>query len=151
MQGGPKGMVQGIDFGPDNKVRLPTRFNVAVPFIDRHVSEGRSAKVAIRTVHGETVTFGELAERVNRAGNALLAQGLKPGDRVMMVVKDCPAFFYLFWGAIKAGIVPIPPNTLLRAADYAYMFEDSGCGLVVYSTEFAGEIEPALKQFRSRH
>ena len=63
-----------------------------------------------------------------------------------MVVKDCPAFFYLFWGAIKAGIVPVPLNTLLRAADYAYMFEDSGCGLVVYSTEFAGEVEPALKQ-----
>jgi len=139
-------MVQGIDFGPDNKVRLPARFNVAVPFIDRHVGEGRGAKAAIRTVDGETVTYAELAERVNRAGNALLALGLKPGDRMMMVVKDCPAFFYLFWGAIKAGIVPIPPNTLLRAADYAYMFEDSGCALVVYSTEFASEIEPALKQ-----
>ena len=63
-----------------------------------------------------------------------------------MVVKDCPAFFYLFWGAIKAGIVPVPPNTLLRAPDYAYMIEDSGCRLVVYSAEFAGEIEPALKQ-----
>ena len=140
-------MVQGIDFGPDNKVRLPARFNVAVPFIDRHVGEGRGAKAAIRTVHGETVTYAELAERVNRAGNALLALGLKPNDRMMMPVKDCPAFFYLFWGAIKAGIVPIPPNTLLRAADYAYMFEDSGCRLVVYSTEFAGETEPALKQF----
>ncbi|MBV8391690.1 MAG: benzoate-CoA ligase family protein, partial [Alphaproteobacteria bacterium] len=65
---------------------------------------------------------------------------------LMMVVKDCPGFFYLFWGAIKAGIVPVPPNTLLRAADYAYLFEDSGCGLVVYSQEFAAEIEPALKQ-----
>lgn len=139
-------MVQGIDFGTDHKVRLPERFNVAVPFIDRHLDEGRAAKAAIRTVHGETVTYGELAERVNRTGNALLAQGLKPGDRLLMIVKDCPAFFYLFWGAIKAGIVPVPPNTLLRAADYAYMFEDSGCRLVVYSTEFAGEVEPALKQ-----
>lgn len=138
--------MQGIGFGADNKVKLPERFNVAVPFIDRHLGEGRGAKVAIRTVHGDTVTFAELAERVNRAGNALLAQGLRPGDRLMMVVKDCPAFFYLFWGAIKAGIVPVPPNTLLRAADYAYMFEDSGCSLVVYSTEFAGEVEPALKQ-----
>src|SRR3954466_2677465 len=136
-----------ISFDPDNKVRLPDRFNVAVPFIDRHEGEGRGAKVAIRTVHGENVTYAELAERVNRAGNALLALGLKPDDRLLMVVKDCPAFFYLFWGAIKSGIVPVPPNTLLRATDYAYMFEDSGCGLVVYSTEFAGEIEPALKQF----
>ena len=104
-----------------------------MPFIDRHVAEGRGAKAAIRTA-SETVTYAELAERVNRAGNALLALGLKPGDRLLMVVKDCPAFFYLFWGAIKAGIVPVPLNTLLRAADYAYMFEDSGCGLVVYST-----------------
>ena len=62
-----------------------------------------------------------------------------------MVVKDCPAFFYLFWGAIKAGIVPVPLNTMLRAADYAYLFEDSGCGLVVYSSEYAKEVEPAIK------
>jgi benzoate-CoA ligase family protein len=139
-------MMQSITFGPDNKVHLPARFNVAVPFIDRHLAEGRGAKVAIRTAH-EIVTYGELAERVNRTGNALLALGLKPGDRLLMVVKDCPAFFYLFWGAIKAGVVPVPPNTLLRAPDYAYMFEDSGCRLVVYSGEFAGEIEPALTQF----
>jgi benzoate-CoA ligase family protein len=142
-------MMQGIDFGADHKVRLPARFNVAVPFIDRHLAEGRGAKAAIRTAH-ETVTYAELAERVNRAGNALLALGLKPNDRLLMVVKDCPAFFYLFWGAIKAGIVPVPPNTLLRAADYAYMIEDSGCRLVVYSSEFAGEIEPALQQLGAK-
>ncbi|MBM3646312.1 MAG: benzoate-CoA ligase family protein [Alphaproteobacteria bacterium] len=135
----------GIAFDADLRVQLPDRFNVAVPFIDRHSSEGRGAKPAIRTL-AETVTYGQLAERVNRTGNALLARGLRPGDRLMMVVKDCPAFFYLFWGAIKAGIVPVPPNTLLRAADYAYMFEDSACRLVVYSGEFAAEIEPALKE-----
>jgi benzoate-CoA ligase family protein len=135
----------GISFSSDNKVCLPDRFNVAVPFVDRHVGEGRGAKVAVRTAT-ETVTYAELAERVNRAGNALLTAGLKPGDRVLMIVKDCPAFFYLFWGAIKAGIVPVPPNTLLRVADYAYLFEDSGCRLVVYSSEYAREVEPALKQ-----
>lgn len=135
----------GISFTDDHKVVLPARFNVAVPFIDRHLAEGRSDKAAIRT-RQEMVTYAQLAERVNRAGNALRAAGLKPGDRMLMVVKDCPAFFYLFWGAIKAGIVPVPPNTLLRSPDYAYMIEDSGCRLVIYSVEFAGEIEPALAQ-----
>jgi benzoate-CoA ligase family protein len=139
----------GISFDSDDKVRLPNRFNVAVPFIDRHMGEGRGAKAAIRTAH-ETVTYAELAERVNRAGNALLAQGLKPGDRVLMVVKDCPTFFYVFWGAIKAGIVPIPLNTMLRAADYAYIIEDSGCRLVIYSAEFAAEVEPGLKAIGER-
>ncbi len=52
---------------------------------------------------GETVSYGQLAERVNRCGNALRAADLAPGDRLLMIVRDCPAFFYLFWGAIKAG------------------------------------------------
>ena len=118
-------------------------FNVAVPFIDRHVAEGRGAKLAIRDAQGD-VTYAELAANVNRAGNALMALGLGPGDRVLMVVKDCPAFFYLFWGAIKAGFVPVPLNTLLRAPDYRFVIENSGAACVVWSPEFAGEVEPAL-------
>ena len=70
-------------------------FNLAVPMIDRHLDEGRGAKVAIRTIDQE-VTYAELAERVNRCGNALLGQGLAPGQRMLMIVKDCPEFIYLF-------------------------------------------------------
>ena len=120
-------------------------FNVAVPFIDRHLEERRSNKAAVRTTESE-VTYGQLAENVNRCGNALRALGAIPGDRVLMIVKDSPDFFYLFWGAIKAGVVPIPVNTLLRAADYQHMVEDSKAAAVVYSSEFAAEVEPALAQ-----
>ena len=118
-------------------------FNAAVPFIDRHLSEGRSEKAAIRTVAGD-VTYGELAEQVNRCGNVLREMGLVPGDRLLMIVKDCPEFFFLFWGAIKAGVVPVPVNTLLRAPDYQYMIDDSACAAVVYSPEYAAEAAPAL-------
>ncbi len=61
-----------------------------------------------------------------------------------MIVKDCPAFFYLFWGAIKAGIVPVPLNTLLRSSSYAFMIEDSGAAALVYSPEFAEEVLPGI-------
>ena len=118
-------------------------FNLAVPMIDRHLDEGRGAKVAIRTVDQE-VTYAELAESVNRCGNALLGQGLTPGQRMLMIVKDCPEFIFLFYGAIKAGIVPVPLNTLLRASDYQYMMEDSGAAGLVFSSEYAGEVEAAL-------
>jgi benzoate-CoA ligase family protein len=124
-------------------------FNVAVPFIDRHLVEGRGAKAAIRTAAGD-VTYAQLAERVNRCGNALLGLGVRRGDRLLLVVKDCPEFFYLFWGAIKAGIIPVPLNTMLRADDYRYVLEDSQCTGLVWSTEFEAEVRPALAAARPR-
>ena len=138
------------DFGVtvDRSIRpthlsFAARFNVTLPFIDRHLAEGRGARIAIRTVDGD-VTYAELAERVQRCGNALLALGLTRGDRMLMVVKDCAEFFYLFWGAYRVGIVPVPLNTLLTAGDYHYMIEDYACTAVVFLPEFAGAVEVAL-------
>ncbi|MHA1537555.1 MAG: benzoate-CoA ligase family protein [Alphaproteobacteria bacterium] len=125
-------------------------FNVAVPFIDRHLGEGRGAKIAVLTADGQSVSYEALAANVNRCGNALLGLGLEPGARVLMVVKDCPEFFYLFWGAIKAGLVPVPLNTLLRAKDYEYIITDSQAAMVTYSPEFASEVEPAIAALESK-
>ena len=118
-------------------LRFAPNFNAAVPFIDRHISEGRGAKIAIRT-SDTTTTYADLAANVDRCGAGLARLGLRRGDRMLMVVKDCPAFFYLFWGAIKAGIVPVPLNTLLRSSSYAFMIDDSSAAALVYSSEFAG-------------
>ena len=124
-------------------LKFADSFNAAVAFVDRHVAEGRGGRVAIRCDEGDT-TYAELAEQVNRAGNTLTGLGLGRGDRVIMAIKDCPAFFFVFWGAIKAGLVPVPVNTLLRARDFRHMIEDSGAACVVWSPEFAAEIEAAL-------
>ena len=126
-----------------SRLRFPPNYNVAVAFIDRHIAEGRGSKVAIRTAD-IAITYAELAANVNRCADGLVRLGLQRGERVLMVVKDCPAFFYLFWGAIKAGIVPVPLNTLLRSSSYAFMIDDSSAAALVYSPEFAGEIEPAI-------
>jgi benzoate-CoA ligase family protein len=124
-------------------LRFPANYNVATAFIDRHIGEGRGAKVAIHTADS-AVSYAELAANVDRCANALVKLGLQRGERLLMVVKDCPAFFYLFWGAIKAGIVPVPLNTLLRSSSYAFMVDDSGAAALVYSPEFSGEVEGAL-------
>ena len=74
-----------------NRVTAPSEFefapifNVAVPFVDRHLTEDRGGKIAIRT-KTNSVTYQELAEQVNRCGNMLLDKGLKPGQRLLMVV-----------------------------------------------------------------
>lgn len=118
-------------------------FNVAVHMIDRHIDEGRSDRTAYITEQ-EMVSYGQLAERVNRCGNALLNAGIPTGSRMLMIVKDCPEFVYLYYGAIKAGIIPVPINTLLRAADYQYMVDDSKCTALIYSPDFEAEVGPAL-------
>ena len=51
-------------------------------------------RLAYITDH-EKVTYGQLAERVNRCGNALLSAGISPRERMLMIVKDCPEFVYL--------------------------------------------------------
>ena len=128
----------------EQHLSFANNFNVAVPFIDRHVDVGHGARTAILTVDGRRESYAALQQSVNRAGNALIAMGLSQGDRVLMVVKDCPAFFHVFWGAIKAGFVPVPINTLLRAKDYAFIIADSGCAVLIYAPEYCAEIEPAL-------
>jgi benzoate-CoA ligase family protein len=126
------------------EIRFPPVFNAVDAFIHRHPREGRAEKTAIRTTAKEEVSYAQLAENVNRCGNRLAALGARPGERVLMVVKDAPEFFYLFWGAIAIGAIPVPLNTLLRSQDYRFALEDSRCMGLVYSPEFTGEVEPAL-------
>ena len=127
-------------------LRFATPFNAAVPFIDRHLAEGRGTKTAILTTTGQDVSYAGLAVAVNRYGNALKGLGIGTGERVLMVVKDCPEFFFVFWGAIKAGIVPVPLNTLLTSGDYTYMIDDSAAAAIVWSPEYDATVREALAQ-----
>ena len=126
-----------------NRLVFSPRFNVAVPFIDRHVGEGRAEKPAIRTIDGDW-TYGELAAHVARVGNHLLSTGLSRRNRVLMVVRDCPEFIALFFGAIKAGLVPVAVNTMLREQDYTFLIGDCEPAALVYSASFTDLIQPAL-------
>ena len=78
-------------------------------------------------------------------GRPCWAWGPNRGDRVLMIIRDAPEFYYVFWGAIKAGLVPVPLNTILRAKDYKFIFSDSGARVLVYSPEYVGEVDPALE------
>lgn len=131
------------------ELRFPEPFNVAPYFVDRHLAEGRGGKTAI-CMREREVSYAELVKSTNRFGNELRELGIGPGERVLMVVKDCPEFFFLFWGAIKAGIIPVPLNTMLRARDFAFIIRDSGCAGLVYSPEFAAEVERALAEIGRR-
>ena len=124
-------------------VVFPRRYNAAVDLLDRHVAEGRGARVAYRG-DGVTTTYAALHERADRVGNALLGLGVRPEQRVLMVMLDTPEFAAVFLGAIKAGLIPVPVNTLLTAADYTYMLQDTRAVVVVVSDALLPKLAPAL-------
>ena len=107
------------------------RYNAAETFIDAHRGV-REDRLAIRC-QGASVTYGELAANVDRAGNALKALGVEMEQRVVLQCLDSPAFVYAFFGAIKLGAIPVPTNTLLTANDLRYILADSRAVAVVVS------------------
>ena len=114
--------------------------NAASYFVDRHLSEGRGGHVAIE--YGQTrVTYAQLSDRVNRAGNAFRRLNVQEGDRVALLLMDTPAFAYALFGAMKIGAVPVPLNTLWKPADYAYVLNDMAAQVAVVSVPLAPHIE----------
>lgn len=114
------------------RLEIPQTFNVATYFVDRHLNEGRGPKIAIEC-GDERVSYGELLERVNRTGNGLKKLGLHREERVALLLFDTPAFAYCFFGAIKAGLIPVALNTLLKPHEYEYMLNDMRARVVVVS------------------
>lgn len=125
---------------------VPPVFNAATHFVDRHLDEGRAGSVAIEC-GDERVTYAQLAERVNRFGSALRDRfGVRPEDRVLLLLLDSPAFAYAFFGGIKIGAVPVPSNTLWKPADYRYVINDARAQVLIVSEELL----PAIAEIPRR-
>ncbi len=121
-------------------VELPNAFNAASALIDSNLSAGRGDKTAIYYLD-EEISYAQMAEMVNRTGNAFKSLGVEMENRVLLLLLDCPEFVYSFFGAIKMGAVPIPVNTLLTPGDYEYIFNDSRAKVLVVSVELLPQVE----------
>jgi benzoate-CoA ligase family protein len=128
----------------ESNVSDPERiYNAAVDLIDRHLAEGRGDKTAIIDDAG-SYTYGELAARVNRAANLLIDLGLERENRIAQIMLDSVDFPAVFWGAIKAGIVPIALNTLLTADQYLGILNDGRAKVLFISKALLPSVEPIL-------
>jgi benzoate-CoA ligase len=122
-------------------MEIPREYNAAVDLIGRNLAAGRGAKTAYIDDSG-SCTYAQLAERVDRAANALRSLGIRREERIAIAMLDSADWVALFLGAIKAGIVPVALNTLLTPADYAYQLKDSGAKALFVS-------DPLIKNFES--
>jgi len=126
---------------------LPERFNAAEWFVGRHVAEGHAGRVAIVTDDGET-TYGELDSSVRRFAGALARAGIVRGERVALLLPDTPLLSIAFWGAIAAGAVATPLNTLLKPEKRDAILRDADPRLLLFDREMAGDFPPDRPDLR---
>ena len=126
---------------------VPDQFNVATAFLDRHIIEGRGAKIAIYS-EGTSYTYAHIAELANRVGNGLLNLGVDLEQRVALLLLDSPQFAAAFFGTIKIGSVVVPMNTMLRPDDYVYLLNDSRARALFIHASIWQAIQPLRPQLK---
>ncbi|HET9281080.1 MAG TPA: benzoate-CoA ligase family protein [Candidatus Angelobacter sp.] len=126
------------------QIQLPEIFNVATHFVDRHIHEGRESRIAFEC-GDERVTYRQLYERVNRAGNALKELGIRQEERIGLLLLDTSEFAYCFFGGIKIGAVPIPINTMLKPQEYEYILNDSRARVLIVSESLLPQVQAIAK------
>lgn len=120
--------------------------NAAVWFVDRHLLEGRGEKPVFREVAGRKreVTYRALADRTSLVAGALTRAGIRREERVACLILDQIEYPEVFWGCLKAGVIPVALNTLLAAPVYDAILRDSRAVCLIVSEELMPTISQTL-------
>jgi 4-hydroxybenzoate-CoA ligase len=125
-------------------------YNAASDFVDTNVQAGRGAKTAF-TDGKRKLTYSELQTQSQRFAHGLRALGLRQESRIALLLLDTVDYPVAFWGAIRAGVVCIPLNTLLTPEQYLYILGDSRAEALFVSAPLLKVIEPILPKLPNLH
>jgi 2-aminobenzoate-CoA ligase len=121
----------------------PDRLNGAVELLDRWISTGEGARRCLISA-SETVSYGALAERVNRIANVLTRElGMVPGNRVLLRGPNSPMMAAAYLAVIKAGGVVVPTMPLLRSKELVYPLNKAQIRFALCDDRLADEMEQA--------
>jgi benzoate-CoA ligase family protein len=123
---------------------VPRDYNFAADILKRNLDAGRGDKAAYID-HRGSYSYATLAGRVERFGNVLRALDIRPEERILICLLDTIDWPTAFLGAIKAGVVAVPVNTLLTEDDYCFMLDDSRARLLLVSEELLPKFAKAIE------
>src|SRR5579864_5267129 len=103
---------------------------------------GRFSRLPFLHFFGASMTYREVNEKVDQFANLLIAEGIKPGDRVALYLPNCPPCVIAFFGVLRAGAILTQLNPLYSASETAHQLKDSGAKFVVSLDRFV----PILRQ-----
>jgi acyl-CoA synthetase (AMP-forming)/AMP-acid ligase II len=87
------------------------------------------------------VTYREADVEVNRLANAFASSGLQIGDRVALLSKNSIEYALLFYGASKAGVVPVPLNYRMAAPEWVYIINDAQPRMLIASAAYVSIVD----------
>jgi len=134
----------------DFEWRIPERFNIARAICDRHVGHDRLAVIA-ETASGATteLTFEQLQSASRRLANALAAHGIGPGDRIGILLPQCPEAVIAHLAAYRMGAIALPLFTLFGPEALEYRLNDSGARAVVSNADGIAKLLALEAQMRA--
>src|SRR5262245_58933180 len=119
---------------------VPQVYNASRVLFDNLARGGRGDKRALIGPAG-TRTYAELCAEAVQWGNGFISLGLKRGDRVLLFLDDTPAYPAAFFGAVRAGFVPLLINTLTPSDLLQFYLADSGASAAVVEAEFCARFD----------
>jgi 4-hydroxybenzoate-CoA ligase len=120
--------------------------NAALYFVDRHRKGVKGSKLAFIETgnNGRRLSYRDLADQSDQMAGLFARNGIRREDRALMLVHDTLEFPVIFWGALKAGIIPVPLNTMLTDETYSAIIADCRPTALFVSAPMLDEIGPLL-------
>jgi benzoate-CoA ligase family protein len=113
---------------------IPQRYN-ASDVLFQNLTKGYGNRIAVTGPAGQR-SYAELCAEASRWGNALLSLGLTRGDRVLLCLDDTPVYPAAFFGAVRAGLVPLLINFLTPPDLLQFYLRDSGAKAAIVEAAF---------------
>ncbi|MCF3948759.1 benzoate-CoA ligase family protein [Acidiphilium sp. AL] len=117
--------------------------NAADYFIDRHVREGRGERIVFID-ETRAITYAGLHAETSRFAAGLRVADIRREARIALILLDSIEFPVAFWGAIRAGVVPVPVNTMLPADQIGYILGDCRAEAAIVSAALLPALAPTL-------
>src|SRR5262249_39039461 len=110
------------------------------------VSATRYPRKTAIVYYGREITYRELASEVNCLAGYLERCGVKRGDRVLLLMQNCPQFISGFYAILRANAVVVPLNSMLVTNELRYYAQDSQAALVLVGQDLYPQMAPLLRE-----
>ena len=118
-------------------------YNAVTDLVDAPVARGLADKIAFIDAE-RSLSYADLQRRTSAFATAIKDLGLRPEERLALLLYDSVDFPVAFWGALRAGVVALPLNTLLTTEQYAFTLGDSRAAAIVADAPLARMLIPIL-------